>query len=92
MRLRDIPEPAVIGLFVGNGTGSKLLQSYVDGAPELYMIPAYPLMYFYPHWRDWARQNAGNWSWERALDLFCEKHASVLDTRRIPGFNGLQNL
>jgi hypothetical protein len=91
-RLRDIPEPSVIGLFVGNGTGSKLLQSYLDGAPELYMIPAYPMMYFYPHWRDWSRQHAGQWDWRRALELFCEKHASVLDSRRIPGFNGLQNL
>lgn len=91
-RLRDLAEPTVVGLFVGNGTGSKLLQGYLDGAPDLYMIPAYPLMYLYPHWRDWEHQNAGAWTWERALDLFCEKHGSVLDTRRIPGFNGLQNL
>src|SRR5688500_13560901 len=87
---RAIPAPKVVGLFVGNGVGSKLLQGYLDGAPDLYMIPAYPLIYFYPHWKDWTRQFRGDWSWERAIDLFCEKHASVIDSRSIPGFNGMR--
>src|SRR5438093_1066422 len=89
---QSIPVPRVVGLFVGNGVGSKLLQGHLDGAPELYMIPAYPLLYFYPHWRDWTKQFAGGWTWDRAIDLFCEKHASVIDSRRIPGLNGMRTL
>lgn len=82
----------MVGLFAGNGVGSKLLQAHLDGAPELYMIPPYPLMYFYPHWQDWKRKQRDDWNWDRAIDLFCEKHASVIDSRRIPGFNGMRSL
>ena len=89
---QSIPTPRMVGLFVGNGVGSKLLQAYLDGAPDLYMIPAYPLIYFYPHWRDWTAKYKKDWSWDRAIDLFCEKHASVIDSRRIPGFNGMRAL
>lgn len=88
----SIQRPQMVGLFVGNGVGSKLLQGYLDGVPELYMIPAYPLMYFYPHWNDWKMKYGAELTWLRAINLFCEKHASVIDSRRIPGFNGLQNL
>ena len=88
----SVPEPDMVGLFVGNGVGSKLLQGYLDGAPDLYMIPAYPLVYLYPHWRDWEKIPEQPLTWERAVDLFCEKHASVIDSRRIPGFNGLRSL
>lgn len=89
---KAIPMPNVVGLFCGNGVGSKLLQGYVDGAPDLYMVPAYPLMYLYPHWQDWQKKYRHDWNWSRVIDLLCEKHASVIDSRRIPGFNGLQNL
>lgn len=89
---KSIRTPQMVGLFCGNGVGSKLLQGYLDGAPELYMVPAYPLMYFYPHWQDWKKKYRGDWNWNKAIDLLCEKHASVIDSRRIPGFNGLQSL
>jgi Sulfotransferase family len=89
---KSIPTPRVVGMFVGNGVGSKLLQSYLDGAPDLYMIPAYPLMYLYPHWQDWQRDYRHDWHWDRVIERFCEKHASVIDSRRIPGFNGMRNL
>lgn len=91
-RFSEIPTPNVVGLFVGNGTGSKLLQAHLDGAPELYMLAAYPLIYFYPHWNDWKIQNGTQFTWERIIDLFCQKHGSVIDTRRLPGFNGLRSL
>jgi hypothetical protein len=89
---QSIPTSHVVGLFVGNGVGSKLLQAYLDGSPDLYMLPAYPLIYFYPHWKDWTKQYGRAWDWDLAIEKFCEKHASVIDSRRIPGFNGLRSL
>lgn len=68
------------------------MQGHLDGAEEIYMIPAYPLMYFYPHWQDWKKEYRDEWNWNRIINVFCEKHASVIDSRRIPGFNGMQNL
>ena len=46
MRFDDIPVPTMVALTPGNGGGSKLLQSFLDSHDQLYMIPAYPLMYF----------------------------------------------
>ncbi|MFH2091032.1 MAG: sulfotransferase [Pseudomonadota bacterium] len=91
-RFEDINEPRMVGLIVGNGSGSKLLQSYIDGHEQIYMVPAYPLFYFYPHWESWVKQYGDMFDWQKAISLFCEKHASVLDSRRIPGFNGLTSL
>ena len=92
LRFRDIPIPTMIGLVEGNGSGAKLLQALLDGHEQLYMIPAYPLLYFYPHWDSWEKQFKRIWRWETIIDLFCEKHASVLDSRKIPGHNGLTTL
>jgi hypothetical protein len=91
-RFRDIPEPRMAALYTANGSGTKLYQGFLDGHPQIYMIPAYPLMYFYPHWKQWEEDLAGNWNWEALIDVFCIKHASVLDTRRIPGHDGLAGL
>ena len=49
-------------------------------------------MYFYPHWQTWKTELKNKYTWENILNTFCEKHASVLDTRKIPGFNGMTNL
>ena len=91
-RFSEITTPRVLCIIIGNGGGSKLIQSYIDGHPSFYNIPAYPLIYLYPHWQDWAKELTDSWRWETILDKFCEKHASVLDSRRIPGFNGLDTL
>ncbi len=88
---RDIPEPRMVCLTVGNGAASKPLQSYLDGHPELYMIPAYPLMYFYPHWHEWLEAH-GELTWPLLVDLICKHHPSILDSRVMPGHNGLTNL
>jgi hypothetical protein len=88
----DIPEPRMVALYTGNGSGTKLFQGFLDGHPELYMVPAYPLMYLYPHWYQWQDELRDNWNWEALVDIFCIKHASVIDTRRIPGFDGLARL
>jgi hypothetical protein len=91
-RYRDIPEPRMVALYTANGSGTKLYQGFLDGHPQLYMIPAYPLMYFYPHWHEWERDLADRWSWPAIIDTFCIRHASVIDTRRIPGHDGLAAL
>lgn len=91
-RFRDIPEPRMVGFFTGNGSGSKLFQGFIDGHPEVYMIPGYMLMYLYPHWEQWRNSLPGEWAWPNIIDAFCRNHASILDTRRIPGFDGLTKL
>ena len=88
----EIPEPQMAALYVGNGSTSKPFQSFLDGHPELYLVPAYPLIYLYPHWGQWEDELKDNWTWAAIIDAFCIKHASVIDTRRIPGFNGLTTL
>ena len=90
-RFRDLPEPKMVALYAANGSGTKVYQGFLDGHPELYMVPAYPLMYLYPHWYEW-RESLKDWSWASIVDAFCVKHASVIDTRRIPGFDGLAAL
>jgi len=56
------------------------------------MIPAYPLVYLYPHWETWEEELKHCWNWNSIIEVFCTKHASVVDSRRIPGFNGLTSL
>lgn len=91
-RFEDIAEPRMICFGVGNGSGSKLFQAYLDGHPEIYMTPAYQLMYLYPHWFQWKEEQARSWSWQSIIDSFCENHASLLDSRRFPGNDGLDAL
>lgn len=81
----------MVGLVECSGTGTKVLQSILDGHPEILSIPSYPMVYFYPHWQDWTSQ-APDITWKELLELFCTKHASVLDSTQIPGFNGLNNI
>ncbi|MCP4022093.1 MAG: sulfotransferase [Desulfobacteraceae bacterium] len=88
----DIPEPRMVCFGTGNGSGSKLLQSFIDGHPQIYMIPGYQLLYFYPHWHQWKEELKQDWHWGNIIDRFCEKHASVIDSRRIPANDGLANL
>ncbi len=91
-KFEEIPEPRMVALCFGIGRGTKLYQGYLDGHPQMYMVPGYPLMYFYPHWQQWRRERGDRWSWPAIIDLFCEKHASVIDSRRIPGHDGLRSL
>lgn len=91
-RFRDIPEPRMVALYTANGSGTKLYQGFLDGHPQIYMVPVYPLMYLYPHWRQWEEELRDTWNWKSLIDVFCVKHASVIDTRRIPGHDGLAGL
>lgn len=89
---KDIPEPRMACLMVGNGAASKPLQGYLDSHPELYMIPAYPLMYFYPHWAEWSETYGGSLTWPMLIDLLCKHHPSIINSRIMPGHNGLTSL
>lgn len=91
-RFEEIPEPRMVCFGVGNGSGSKLFQSYLDGHPEIYMVPGYQIMYLYPHWQQWEQELQDAWEWGRIIDEFCLKHGSVIDSRRIPGNDGLTTL
>lgn len=91
-RFADVTEPRMVAFFTGNGSGSKLFQGFIDDHPDLYMVPGYLLMYLYPHWHQWEEELADRWTWDGIVDAFCVNHASVLDTRRIPGFDGLDSL
>lgn len=91
-RFRELPEPRMAALYTANGSGTKLYQGFLDGHPQIYMMPGYPLMYLYPHWEQWQEELEDNWNWAALIDLFCIKHASVIDTRRIPGHDGLASL
>ena len=82
----------MLALVVTGRAGTKILQSFLDGHAGILMVPAYPLMYLYPHWDTWSETYGPDFSWERAIDLFCEKHASVLDSRKVPGLSGLERL
>ncbi|MBO6948142.1 MAG: sulfotransferase [Rhodospirillales bacterium] len=88
----DIAEPVMVCFGVGNGSGSKLFQAHLDAHPEIYMTPGYQLMYLYPHWHQWREEMGDDWSWPAIVDAFCEKHASLLDSRNIPGNDGLDTL
>ena len=79
-------------LIAAGGGGTKLLQSYLDNHPEIYNIPAYPMLYFYPHWFVWEKEMADSWNLDSIIDIFCDKHASVIDSRKIIGLNGLDSL
>ena len=55
------------------------------------MIPGYPLMYLYPHWYDWKKQNKIN-SWNQIFDNLKLNHPSIFDTRVSPGSESLDKL
>jgi hypothetical protein len=92
IRFADIKEPKVVGLVVFYGAGTKIFQSYLDGHDQVYNIPAFPLVYLYPHWKQWEVQYQDVWSWDTIINIFCIKHASLLDSRRIQSPNGLDAL
>ncbi len=92
LKFSDIKEPDLFALVFYKGGGTKLFHSYLDSHPEIYNIPAFPLLYFYPHWRQWQEQYQEVWDWETIIHIFCLKHASVINSSKIPGLSGLAGL
>ena len=79
----------ILVLLAGPGSGSKLLQSYLDGHSQILMTPGYILMYLYPHW---DKHLAKEKNWKKILNKFLSLHPSILDTGKMKGGDYLYNL
>ena len=76
-RFRDIAEPRMVALYTANGSGTKLYQGFLDGHPQIYLVPGYPLMYLYPHWEQWKEELSGNWNWRNIIHASCKGSVST---------------
>ena len=74
-----------------HGSGSKVFQSFIDNHDEICMIPGYPLMYLYPHWYEWKKNNKLN-SWSEVFENLMFNHPSLFDSRIYPGSESLDKL
>ena len=72
------------------GSGSKLLQAHLSSSPNLFTLPAYPLLYLPIYFKKWENDN--NLSPIKLLKLIETQFASIFDTRSISGFNGTNEL
>ena len=79
----------VLALLAGPGSGSKVFQSFIDGHPQVLMIPGYILMYFYPHWKKHLK-NHNNWT--KIINHFLKLHPSIIDAKNLKGGDYLFNL
>ena len=84
-------EKKYFSLLCFNGAGSKLLQAQIGNADDVFTIPAYPLKYFPLFYKEWKKENKITSS-KNVLKLINKHHKSILDSRFIKGFNGLNNL
>ena len=66
----------VLVILEGCGSGSKLLQNYLDNHNELLMMPGYNLMYFYPHWFELNKKNL---SLSDLIDNLIKKHPALFN-------------
>ena len=81
-------------VFLANfsGSGSKLLQAQLSNSKSIFTIPAYPLLYLYPHFHEWEKKYKKKLDAKKTLSLLLTKHKSLIDSRKIKGFNGLASL
>ena len=84
-------EKKYFSLLCFNGAGSKLLQAQIGNADDVFTIPAYPLKYFPLFFKEWKKKNEVK-SAKNVLKLITKHHKSILDSRFIKGFNGLNSL
>ncbi len=77
-----------ISLLCFNGAGSKLLQAQLGNAKDVFTIPAYPLKYLPLFFEKWKKSRSFK-NKESLLKLVIKQHKSILDSRYIKGFNGL---
>ena len=89
--LSRLKEPKMFALTEGNGSGTKLFQSLLDGHESILMIPGYPLMYFYPFWERFIVSQK-KLSWMKVLDALELHFAPVFDTNINPGSEDLNKL
>ena len=83
--------PRMVALSEGNGSGTKLFQSLLDGHSEVLMVPGYPFMYYYPFWEFYIAPVGDN-SWQLVLNQLLLRFAPVFDTRINPGSEDLDKL
>jgi hypothetical protein len=84
-------EIRLVALGVGAGAGSKYLHSLLDCHKQLYGIPGYSLMYFYPHYNEVVRNSKTTNNYTLMTKLL-ERLPSVYDTRLLPGSETLNQL
>ena len=71
-------------VFLANfsGSGSKLLQAQLSNSKNIFTIPAYPLLYFYPHFNEWKKKYKKRLDAKKTLSLLLTKHKSLTDSRK----------
>jgi len=79
----------IIAFVVGNGAGSKYIHSLLDGHPQIYMIPGYPLMYFYPHFKEICKLDLDR---KDFINSILDRMPSIYDTTLMPGSETLNML
>lgn len=84
------PKIVLLASFI-SASGTKLVQSQLESSKEILTIPSYPLLYYYDHWNEWRRKYS-KLNAQLVLNLLLKHHASLIDSRKIKGFNGLTKL
>ena len=86
---RKIYNNKIITLSRGNGSGSKLLQSFFDSHKKIIMLPGYPLLYFYEAFNIW---NLKKISVKVILYKIFAQFPSIFDSRKYQGSDSLNKL
>jgi hypothetical protein len=71
----------------GNGRGTKLLQSYLDGSNNTAMIPGYASQYFFPFLKKYEKKND-----YELIKLFFYHFESIFNSKKNPGSESLHKL
>ncbi|WP_162176455.1 sulfotransferase [Synechococcus sp. KORDI-100] len=79
----------MFALVVGPGAGSKYLHTLLDSHPEMYAIPGYCMMYFYPHYFDIYKSVRSNFD---LINILLDRIPPIYDTRIMPGSETLDQL
>lgn len=87
--IRMIQNKRMLALVAGTGAGTKHLHTLLDDHPDLYAIPGYPLMYFYPHFFDLKKSGLTGYKFVAQL---VERLPSIYDTSLMPGSECLDEL
>ncbi len=91
MKNETIGDLQMVAISVGNGSGTKVFQSLLDSHQEVLMIPGYALMYFYPFWHKYLKNDKLK-TWETVINKLIKVFGSVFDTAINPGSESLNNL
>ena len=76
-------------MVIGLGAGSKYFHTLIDGHQDIYGIPGYVIMYFYPHARKILEKYKAK---EEVITKILEALPGLYDTRILPGSETLNKL